>query len=836
MRFFKFLLALSLTALLIWQLTSPIQLGDKTIPPLGRFLNPFTGFWANAESTQNPKFDNISLPGLQGKVEVVYDDLLVPHIFAENLEDAARVQGYVTAQHRLWQMDITARKSAGRLSEVLGEKTLRIDRLSRRKGMLYAAENDLIGWKKSAKTMALLNAYTEGVNAWVNQLSPADWPIEFKLLNYEPEPWTPLKVALVTEAMAETLCAWEDDLESTNTLAQFGQETFDYLYPEWNPKQRPVIPDSGQWKDLHPLLPPPFIASQTSSVGALEPDAFKSEESHLSDGPIVGSNNWAVSGTKTKSGKPILCNDPHLNLTLPSIWYQVQLHTPLASTYGVSLPGVPGIVIGFNENIAWGVTNVSHDVSDWYKIRWTDATRSKYKLDNEERSVQYRYEKIEVKGMPTFLDTVRYTVFGPVTYDFESENPLRNCALRWMAHDVPERSAFDIFLGLDTGKNYEDYKNALPGFDAPAQNFVFASRSGDIAIQVQGKYPVRGQQQGRFVQDGDRWANAWHSYIPWEQVPNMKNPDRGFVFSANQHSTPPTYPYYYLGNFEDWRSRRIYDRLTALSGATADSMKTMQLDNFSQRAADALPLMLRMLDRSQLDADGQKMMDELAQWKFRYDPELIAPTLFESWFDSCYTATWDEIAALEKRGKNGVSTDDLNRSRNSKIELLYPDAWRFVELLETDTASVFFDHPATPFRETARDIVLESFKMTQAYFRKNPDKRVAYGESKGFVIKHLGQIDAFSRLDLKIGGHRTAPNAVSKANGPSWRMIVELGDPVHALGVYPGGQSGNPGSRFYDNMVDTWATGNYYELLLLKSAEETGSRVLGKQVFQPKKG
>jgi len=834
MRTIRFLLALSITALLTWQLSRPHTIGDNTIPPIGTFLNPFSGFWANAESAQKPRFNNLSMPGLKGKVEVVYDDLLVPHIFAENLEDAARVQGYVTAQHRLWQMDITARKTSGRLSEVLGPRTLQLDRLTRRKGMVFAAENDLIGWKKSEKTMALLNAYTEGVNTWINQLSRADWPIEFKLLNYEPEPWTALKVALVTEAMAETLCSWEEDLENTTTLALLGLETFNFLYPEWNPRQQPIIPDTGQWNELRPFQPPPFVPETPDLLNPSEQRYGNLSETYPHDGPIVGSNNWALSGSKTKSGKPILCNDPHLNLTLPSIWYQVQIHTPEANTYGVSLPGVPGVVIGFNENIAWGVTNVSHDVSDWYKIRWVNDERIKYSIDDEERSVQFRYETIGVKGQPDFLDTVRYTVFGPVTYDFEPENPLRDYALRWVAHDVPEQSAFDVFLGLNTGKNYNDFKNALPGFDAPAQNFVFASREGDIALQVQGKYPIRGQQQGRFLQEGDRWANAWHHFIPWDQVPSMKNPSRGFVFSANQHSTPPSYPYYYLGNFEDWRSRRIHDRLSATTDANLDSMKSMQLDNFSQRAADALPTMLRLLDRSLLDAEGQKIANELAAWNFRYEADLIAPTLFEVWFDSCYLATWDEITALETRNNNGHSTDDLNRAKNLKNPVLYPEAWRFIEIMQTDPDHLFFDHPGTPYRETARDIVLESFKQAQGYFKQNPENRKVYGEHKAFTLKHLGQIEAFGRMDLKLGGHRTAPNAVTKTHGPSWRMIVILGEDVQAHGVFPGGQSGNPGSRFYDNMVDTWASGNYYDLLFLKSPDTGSERLLGKQVFAPK--
>jgi penicillin amidase len=403
-----------------------------------------------------------------------------------------------------------------------------------------------------------------------------------------------------------------------------------------------------------------------------------------------------------------------------------------------------------------------------------------------------------------------------------------------MAHDVPERSAFETFLGLNTGKNYQDYQAALPGFDAPAQNIVFASRNGDIAIQVQGKYPVRGQQQGRFVQQGDRWANAWHHYIPQNLVPSMKNPSSGFVFSANQHSTPPSYPYYYVGNFEDWRSRRIYDQLAAMQEVTAEKMKQLQMDNFSQRAADALPLMLRMLDRSQLDDYGREMADVLSRWDYKYQADALAPLLFDVWFDSCYEATWDEISLLEKNGKSPLQTDDLAATKNPKVAVLYPEAWRFIDILQTDSASIYFDHPATAYRETARDIVLESFKLAQGYFQKNPDQRAAYGQTKGFELRHLGQIPAFGRLDLKIGGHRTAPNAMSKTNGPSWRMIVELGDEIKALGVYPGGQSGNPGSRFYDNMVDTWAAGNYYDLLLLKSPEEGAERRLGKQVFLPK--
>lgn len=816
MRFVRFFLFLLLTTGLIWLLQTPQHVGSVTLPALGSFFNPFSGFWQNAESTAGFPAAEVQIPGLKGRVEVVYDDLLVPHIFAENIEDALRVQGYVTAKHRLWQMDISTRKAAGRLSEVLGERTLNIDRLSRRRGMLFAAENAVRGWSKSPEGMQLLEAYCAGVNAYVAQLKPADYPLEFKLLGYAPEPWSPLKTALLVEAMAETLCAGENDLASTNAFELFGRDTFNYLYPEWNPKQRPIIPDTGQWASIPRPQTPAYEPNYSSAPKKTAGQTLPGERPDY----IVGSNNWAVAGSKTASGDPILCNDPHLTLTLPSIWFQIQIHTPEQNCYGVSLQGLPGIIIGFNEDIAWGVTNVGHDVSDWYRIRWADAARTRYLLDGAERAAELRVEEIKIKGREPLLDTVRYTVWGPVAYDHDPEHPLRDCALRWVTHDEPAHAEMMMLMWLDGAKNYADYRQAIGGYESPAQNFAFASRTGDIAITVQGRFPIRAREQGRFVLDGSKQASAWGGFIPPEQVPAMRNPARGFVFSANQHSTPPTYPYYYLSpDFDATRGRHIFDRLTALQNATADSMKTIQLDNFSQRAADALPVLLRLLNRDQLGEEGKKMADELSAWDFRYEASATAPPLYEVWFDSCYWRTWDEITVLREQGKS----------------VLLPERWRFIELLESDTASAFFDRQDTPQRETAREVVNDAFTRMQKFFDENPEKRVRWGKYRPFAIRHIAQIDAFSRTDLELGGHGSAPNAISRSNGPSWRMIVELGEQVRAQGVYPGGQSGNPGSRYYDNMVDAWATGKYYDLLFLKNKDAVpAGRELARLTLLPK--
>lgn len=811
MRGVLFVLSLVLTTGIIGLLHLPLPLGQQRIPALGCFFNPFSGFWRNAEPREGPRLPSeLHLTGLRGKVQVVYDDLLVPHIFAENLEDALQAQGYITAQHRLWQMDLAARRASGRLSEVLGERTVELDRMTRRRGLPYAAENAVRGWQRSAEGMRLLEAYCAGINAWIAGLKPADYPIEFKLLGYAPEPWSPLKTALIVENMAETLCGGENDLLSTLALEQFGRHTFDELYPEWNPRQRPIVPDTGQWRNIRSTLQE-HRPAPTEGLGRLSARPIE-------DDYLLGSNNWAVAGTRTHSGAPILCNDPHLTLSLPSIWFQLQLWTPAQNCYGVSLQGVPGIIIGFNEHVAWGVTNAGHDVADWYRIRWVDAARTRYLVDGKTHQVQWRVEKISIQGRPPLLDSVRYTLWGPMPYDSQPDHPLYDCALRWITHDEPDPSEMRSFLFLNLAKTYDDYRAAIASYDAPAQNFVLATRSGEVGITVQGKLPARRKEQGRFVLDGSQQSFAWPGFIPNEHLPALRSPQQGFVFSANQHSTPPSYPYYYTSrDFDDYRGRHLYDRLAALRQATADSMASIQLDNYSQRAADALPVLLRLLNRTAADDEGKKCLAELEAWDYRYDAHATAAPLYEVWFDTCYVRTWDEM--LDSTGQKQL--------------LLLPERWRFIELLEKAPTHPFFDRKDTPQRETAADIVTDAFLRMQQFFQKNPDKRTTWGKFRPVVVRHLGQIDAFSR-EVIAGGHSTALNALSRNHGPSWRMIVEMGDEVRGRGVYPGGQSGNPGSRFYDNLLDAWVQGRYFDLLFLKKPEDLPTaRTFTHQILLP---
>lgn len=818
MRFFPFILSFLITAALIWALKTPGNFGKTTLPPIGEVFNPFTGFWTNGKAANQPLWEDIApqLPGLSQPVHLVFDDLGVPHIFAGNLRDACLVQGYLTARDRLFQMDLSTRKSAGRLSEVLGERTLEVDLMSRRRGLGIAAERGLEAIQEKPEVFALLQAYSDGVNAWINGLSPQEYPVEYKLIDFSPEAWTPLKSMLMVENMADNLTGEEKDLAATNTLKILGKDTFDLLFPDWNPKQQPIVPDYGQWKDLNPVLPQYEVEVPDEVLPGGKPGRYSGVNFEV-DPLLYGSNNWALAGSKTNDGNTLLANDPHLGLTLPSIWYQIQLHTPELNAYGVSLPGVPGIVIGFNENIAWGVTNVSHDVSDWFHIAWTDAQKSSYLIDGQIKSVETRVETIGIKGQNPLVDSVIYTVWGPVVYGNQRDHPLQDYSLRWLSHEKPSPNIMNSFLGLAAAKNYEDYRNAIQYFDNPAQNMVFASVQGDIAIQPQGRYPLRGKGQGRFLLNGAWSEQGWQGYIPQEYIPTLKNPPGGFVFSANQHTTPPSYPYYYTGNFEDFRGRRIHNRLTQMKNASVDSMKTMQLDNFSQRAADALPLMLALLDQSKLDDDSKSIVTQLKQWSFRYDPEELAPPFFDIWLDSLVYFTWDELIKYQKQ----------------KIRILIPETWRLIELIEKEPNHPFFDALQTAEVETAKEMVTQAFKAMEGYFNANPSRRVKWSQFQPTQVRHVGLIPAFGRSNLLTGGHSTAPNAIKGESGPSWRMIVSLGASLKAYGVYPGGQSGDPASPFYDNMLEAWVKGDYFELLLMKTPADSPSRTLVHLTLQP---
>jgi len=804
MKIINALTAVIITLVLIWALQT--KFGD--IPPVGKFLNPGTGFWQNAESKNAYADEELQMPGLKGKVVIKYDENRVPHIFAENDHDLYYAQGFVTARDRLWEMDVQTRQAAGRLSEVIGKAALGSDEYHRRMGMVYGAENTLKGIEKDPQVKEAVDAYTDGINSYIHQLSPKDYPIEFKLLDYAPEDWKPINCAFLLKLMSETLAGGSEQFALTNDLKHFGAKVVADLFPDYPYLEDPIVPKGTKW-DFKPLpIPKPsqsFIAQQTDSVVT----------AGIPEG--IGSNNWAIAGNKTASGYPILANDPHLHLTYPSIWYQLQLSSPMVNVYGVSLPGAPCVVIGYNNKISWGVTNVGADVLDWYQIRFKDNSKNEYWYNNQWNKVTRRIETIKVRGGADVVDTVIYTHHGPVVYDNAGEKktgrnsnvPVGN-ALRWIAHD--ESDEFMTFYMLNRGKNYDDYRAALTHYTAPAQNFIFADADKDIAITPNGKFPLKFKDQGKFILDGSDPANDWHGWIPYDQNPTVKNPARGFVSSANQSATDQTYPYYIAWRFDGpyERGKRINDRLTAITNATADSMRNLQGDTYSIHAQNVLDAMLKYLDHTKMSIDQLQAYNAVKNWNKRYDATETGATIFELWWNNFYRMTWEDKFA------------------NKKMVLQYPNRDRTVKLLLTEPNSKWFDNTRTPAVETAGDIVNIAFTHAVDELVKQKGQlndNWQWGRVKTTEIDHLANLPAFGSGPFLYGGASGVINATSGGNGPSWRMVVQLGPQPKGYGVFPGGESGNPGSFYYDNMLTTWRLNELNELLFLQSATDQPGKI-----------
>ncbi|MDZ7607492.1 MAG: penicillin acylase family protein [Cyclobacteriaceae bacterium] len=531
--------------------------------------------------------------------------------------------------------------------------------------------------------------------------------------------------------------------------------------------------------------------------------------------PDNGSNNWAVGARKSASGHALLCNDMHLRLYMPSLWFYMQQHTDKVNVYGHSLPGVPIVITGFTDSIAWGLTNAQRDLVDWFKIRYEDESRERYLLDGVYVPVTKRIEEIKIRNKDTCYDTVAYTVFGPVTYDntFQATSGKNGYAYRWIDHD-PSNGIIMFYL-INRAQNYDDYMNALDHFSSPAQNVVFASAQGDIAHRVQGKYPITVFEEGKFVKDGTASANNWFDFIPNTHNPFWKNPERGFVSSANQHPADSTYPYYVTASqYESYRNRRINDVLRADSAITVEDMKRLQYDNYSLKAAESLPAMLALLSGFNLSAEEIAAMEILSKWDYFFTSESDAATMYDIWFESLYSNTWDEIAA----------------SRKEKVSLAYPTDYSTIKLLKTQPDNLFFDNIATDGVQSARDIVLMSFREMIGKTKSAEKEKgsIAWASIKSTYVEHQLRIKPLGFYDILCGGNGgDVVNATSRNHGPSQRIIVEL-DPagVKAWGHYPGGQSGNPASRYYDNMVLPWANGEYFDLLFLSSPEDGGKRIL----------
>jgi penicillin amidase len=767
------ILALVLTTVIIFLLDRPLG----ALPALGRLLDPVNGSWANAEATSRSFSADIKLHTKQ-KVAVSFDDRLVPHIYAANDEDLYYVQGYIHAYFRLWQMDMQTRAAAGRVSEVIGEKGLKFDRTQRRKGMVYGAQNSLKVMEADPRTRVMLDAYTTGVNDFIDALNYRSLPLEYKLMGFKPELWTNLKCALLLKYMADDLTGYTEDIPLTVIRGMMDEQQFNNLFPERNNESTPVIP-SGIAHAKPSLAPHQPVADSEMRIQLSATD-FEKE-----DNEGKGSNNWALSGSRTKSGAAILCNDPHLGLNLPSLWFEVQLHSPTINVYGVSLPGAPGVVIGFNDNISWGFTNNYRDVKDFYAI---DQHGDNYIFNGKQLAFVNHIEHIGIKGKPEFIDTVHYTLHGPVMYDENFHGPggiKKPLALTWMAHkDTNE--LLSLYL-LNRSQTYDQFVTAILNFQCPGQNMIYADKQGNIALWGQGQFVNKWKGQGKYIMKGTDSSTIWRELIPMQENPHALNPTQGYLSSANQTVTDNTYPYWYNGYFYEFRAWRINQLLDATKQATVQDMFAMQNDTYSILASVTLPIMLRNLSPV-TETDNNEYLNTLRQWQYMLQGNSTAATTYQIWWSMLYNDIWKQQFQNIPDGLRPSPERTMQLMRDSAIQ----------------------DLPA---------VITTSYHEAVDSIKRLKSGREWY-QVKNTSVNHLTKLPAFSFTNLQTGGWGNTINAMKGNHGPSWRMVVQMSKETEAYGVYPGGQSGNPGSKYYATFLDKWAKGEYYRLSFIPKEKE----------------
>ncbi len=535
------------------------------------------------------KAAELRLAGLKNSVTVRRDERAIPYIEAVTEEDLYFAQGYVTASDRLWQMDLLRRTGRGELSEIFGRDVLEEDKQYRTYG--FAKLSDSLLSQCSPGMRTALEAYARGVNAFIDSRDDKTLPVEFRLLRYKPRAWSPSDSIIIGKTFSVTLSTtWQSDIMRA-AMADLPADKRDALLPETSPLDVPMVGSDRARRKTS------AVPSQSSSQvrAAVEEDAVAALLSVMrtsrrslervglyAEGRAV-SNNWVVSGSRTATGKPLLANDPHLSPSAPSIWYMSHLGTPDMRVAGVTIPGAPGIIIGHNERIAWGVTNLQADVQDLYIERFDKDNPRRYKTPGGWREAEVRREQIKVRRgvADVATDTVEFDVtvteHGPIILRQDGNH----YALRWTALD-PKSAAFETFYKINHAQNWGAFRTALQSYVEPAQNFVYADVDGHIGYYGAGKIPIRKTGDGDLPYDGSTGAGEWVGFIPFEKLPQLYDPASGFIVTANNRVIGRDYPYLITREWAaPYRARRIFDLLQSRRKLTAADFRTIQGDTYS---------------------------------------------------------------------------------------------------------------------------------------------------------------------------------------------------------------------------------------------------------------
>lgn len=746
------------------------------VPAIGLSFNPYRGFLQNSVQQDITR----TLPRNGHKFSVAFDSHHIPHIFANKSGDLSFAQGYVTATDRLWQMDFLSRVSAGRLAEILGPDFLEHDRLQRRMGIPYAARRSLAFIESNPSTKKLLDNYTAGVNARIAELQDQDVPVEYKLLGYKPEAWTNLKSVLILKYMAFMLSGYEEDFQMSNVFAILGEDTLKKLFPDYKLE----MDENRSYTFTNLTEQTPFTKRCNSSF--LEGNSFSNSKRF---NPRLGSNSWAIAPSKSLSSKAILCNDPHLNLNFPSIWYELQLSWKGRFVYGYSIPGTPGIIIGYNDHIAWGTTNGAVDVKNWYKLTFNEEY-THYKVRNKWLEINKTIETIRIKGQKAINDTIKTTIYGPIVYDnsFIGTDNNNLAALSWTIFEPSNE--FETFIELNRAKDYADFKKAIEHYKCPVQNFTYADCKGNIALHHQGTIFTSDGDFGKFILDGKNGKPTTLSVS--SILPPIWNPEIGFVSSANNNPNQKENTNKYVdGYYSEQRHLRLQQLLSSKKRYSVLDMMHMQSDNKNQFMIMALPHLLKLTKSSSF------YKKKIQQWNLSFDKKNPWPLFTEQWWNMIKYDTWDEL----------YQYDFITR---------LPDDAVLLELIKTEPNNPFFDKISTPKKETASDLITATFNEVAKKFHRRKNR--VWGDANVVNVNHLTNIPVLGK-SFNASGHPDALNALSDNWGPSLRSIVVMSKNPIGYGITSGGASGNPFSYYYSDDFKKWKRNQYRRHLVFDSFE-----------------
>jgi penicillin amidase len=735
-----------------------------TIRILLALLVLIVGTFAYLKHTTLPQtHGRMTLTGLSETVSIWREPSGVVHIQANNQADLFFAQGVVHAQDRLWQMEFQRRVGAGRLSEIFGEATLDKDKFLRIWGFYRAAQAAYASLTPNAQVA--IDAYVKGINAYL--ATNPSLPLEFQLLAYSPEPWKPADVMVWAKMMAfEMAFNRKTELKRYRLLARgLSQERIAQLMPLYAPTL------------FSPNLPAPTLADEKQTKALL------AIMEHLPTF-VEASNNWVLGGSRTTSGMPLLANDPHLSLGIPSTWHLMHLEAPDYNVIGATLPGLPCVVIGRNTHIAWGVTNLYSDVEDLYVLQETDDA---YIYQNEEKPYQIRLEVIQIKGKPPVELKVRETVYGPVISDVVEIPDAAPLALRWLGHH-PSDTTFEAYLALNQAHNWAEFKAAMKHYVVPNLNFVYADVKGNIGYFGSGRFPIRKPGHSGLYPMPANGDWDWQGFIPFEEQPELFNPKQDYIITANHKITAPDYPYTISLEWSNnpYRAARIEQMIRSRDKHSRADMLTMQLDTISLLYKDFRTVFKNIRPHS---ARGREWRERLLAWDGNVSADSIEATVFHTWYVGLF------------------------------------------DLIKAETGEKHWDRYPRYFLNAMRDgdVACEALKMTCLEYAAvvleqslaRWDQNIpAWGELHQAKFKHpvltKTPFAFFSDRKLPIGGDRSTvnvgwydPNDFSLLHGVSYRQVVDLADMEKSRYIHPMGQSGHLLSPQYDNLLVRWQKGDY---------------------------